>query len=208
MNRSLIEFGLVAFSSLFAMVNPLSAAPLFVSMTSGAGIDRRRVAIRASLTAGVAMVIFALAGGAVFAFFGITVPAFQIAGGLLFTISSIRTLQGMAKPEAESTGDDPSIVPIGVPTLAGAGTLSTVMVLAGQARAQWQTAVLGVVILIISLTCLICLLLAPLLVSRLGRVGADAMNRVMGLLTAVIGVQFIINGTTTVLREILLQLPR
>lgn len=179
MNKAVIEFALVAFSSLFAMVNPISAAPIFVSMTSAPGIDRRKTAVRASLAAGIAMVLFALAGSAVFAFFGITVPAFQIAGGLLFTVSSIRALQGLGKDEAESTTDDPGIVPLGIPTLAGAGALSTVMVLSGQARQQWQSLVLAGVIIAIVLISLACLMLAPILVSRLGRVGSDALNRVM-----------------------------
>ncbi|CAN1549830.1 MarC Multiple antibiotic transporter [Fimbriimonadaceae bacterium] len=205
MNSGLLQFGLVAFSSLFSMINPISAAPIFVSMTSGVQDSRRQIAIRACLTAGIALVLFALAGSAVFAFFGITVPAFQIAGGLLFTVSSIRTLQGIGRDEEEATGDDPGIVPLGVPVLAGAGALSTVMLLAAQAKSSMHSAVLGVVIVANVLIAMATLILAPLLVTRMGRVGADALNRVMGLLTAVIGVQFIINGSTSVVKDIIAQ---
>ena len=95
MTNSAVDFGVLAFSSLFAMVNPISAAPVFVQMTHAQAERRKVTATRASLAAFVALVLFATAGGAVFAFFGITVPAFHIAGGLLFTLSSLRTLQGL-----------------------------------------------------------------------------------------------------------------
>lgn len=205
MTPPVLEFGLVAFSSLFAMLNPVSAAPIFVSLTARSA-QPHQVAVRACMTAGIAMGVFALAGTAVFAFFGVTVPAFQIAGGLLFTVSSIRALQGLSPKDEVESADDPGIVPLGIPTLAGAGALSTVMLLAGQARTNLHGAVLAAVIIANTLISLGVLWIAPLLVKKLGRVGADAMNRIMGLLTAVIGVQFIINGSTAVIKDIAHQL--
>ncbi|MFZ4506385.1 MAG: MarC family protein, partial [Fimbriimonas sp.] len=195
-----------AFSSLFAMLNPISAAPIFVAAITRSQIPVRRTAFRACVTAGLALALFAVAGTAVFAFFGVTVPAFQIAGGLLFTVSSIRALQGLSNKEEVEAQGDPSIVPLGIPTLAGAGALSTVMLLAGQARTQIQGVILGSVIFVNVLIALAVLLLAPLLVQRLGRGGTEALSRIMGLLTAVIGVQFIINGATTVVLNIAHQL--
>ena len=88
-----LEFGVLAFSSLFAVVNPIAAAPVFVALTKGAEARRRRsIALRATLTALLAMLLFSLAGGAIFSFFHITVPAFQIAGGILFLMMAIKTL--------------------------------------------------------------------------------------------------------------------
>ncbi|MEO6323341.1 MAG: MarC family protein, partial [Thermoanaerobaculia bacterium] len=75
---SAARFALLAFPSLFSVINPISAAPLFVSLTPGwSPRERRRAALRASLAAGVMLAAFAAAGGAIFSFFGITVPAFQ-----------------------------------------------------------------------------------------------------------------------------------
>src|ERR1700693_6235390 len=88
------QFALLAFSSLFSVINPISAAPIFVAMTADSPARRRRAALRACLAAAAVMAVFAAAGGAIFAFFGITVPAFQIAGGMLFTIMSLREVQG------------------------------------------------------------------------------------------------------------------
>ncbi len=202
-----IRFGLLAFSSLFAMVNPISAAPIFVQLTRNRENQRRKTAIRATLTAFIALGLFASAGGAIFAFFGITVPAFQIVGGLLFTISSLRTLQGLPEheSEAETAEADPSIVPIGIPLIAGAGALSTVMVLAGQAQGKLYGVALAAAIVLNVLITLVVLLLSPRIVSRISASGQDVMAKIMGMLTAVIGVQFIINGATTVISEIMHQ---
>lgn len=204
-----LEFGILAFSSLFAMLNPVSAAPMFVQMTQTAVERRRRIALRACIAAGIALALFAVAGTAIFNFFGITVPAFQIAGGLLFTISAFRTLQGLPEHEAEATGSaDPSIVPIGIPLIAGAGSLSTVMVLSGQARSGWHQAALGVAIGLNILATLIVLLAAPKVVSKLGHSGQEILAKTMGLLTAVIGIQFILNGISAVALEFAKQLGR
>jgi multiple antibiotic resistance protein len=197
-----LDFGLVAFTSLLAMLNPLEAAPLFVSMTRGHEETRRLMAVRAALTAGAAMLLFALAGGGILGFFGVTVPAFQIAGGLLFLGAGVRQLQGGHDETVPVAAGDPSVVPLGVPTLAGAGTLSTVMVLAGQARTPLHKGALAVAIGANVAVALGALVLAPALVSRLGRTGAEAMSRVMGLVAAVIGVQFVIDGVSAVVHRL------
>lgn len=198
------EFGVVAFTSLLAMLNPFSAAPIFVSMTSHMKTGRKRTALRASLTAGIALGLFAVGGAAIFGFFGITVPAFQIAGGLLFLISAMKVLQGYEREREEVTeGQDPSVVPIGIPLIAGAGSLSTVMVLAGQAREAAHQAALGVAILVNVILVLLVLIISPGVVSRLGRSGQQILSKVMGLLSAVIGVQFILNGLSTVLMDLM-----
>src|SRR5258706_2275356 len=87
------QFAFLAFSSLFSVINPISAAPIFVSMTSDSQVLRRRAAFRACLAAAAVLAVFAAAGGAIFAFFGITVPAFPIAGCAIFAALSVRTLQ-------------------------------------------------------------------------------------------------------------------
>lgn len=200
-----IRFGMLAFSSLFAMVNPISAAPIFVQLTRNQVSRRRQTALRATLTALIAMGLFAFAGGTIFAFFGITVPAFQIVGGLLFTLSSMRVLQGIPEhaEASENENADPSVVPIGIPLIAGAGALSTVMVLAGQARGQLYAVALGLAIFLNALITLVVLLASPKIVAKISCSGQEVMAKIMGLLTAVIGVQFIINGATTVITEML-----
>jgi multiple antibiotic resistance protein len=194
-----VQFGVLAFSSLFAMINPISAAPIFVQLTRKKAHTRKKTAIRASLTALVTLGLFATAGGAILSFFGITVPAFQIAGGILFLMSALRVLQGMPEHEdAEGVdNNDPSVVPLGIPLIAGAGSISTVMVLEGQARGNLDQFALAAAILVNGILTLIILLAAPRVVARMGEAGQGVMSKIMGLLTTVIGVQFILNGTTS-----------
>jgi len=199
------QFALLAFSSLFSVINPISAAPIFVALTSGSPADRRRAAARACLAALAVLAVFAAAGGAIFTFFGITVPAFQIAGGLIFALMSIRTLeQGR---EEVSPGDveteDPSVVPLGIPVIAGPGAISTVMILVGQAQDGVRRLALGGAIAVNILLTFLILLAAPAIVSWIGPTGQRIVSKIMGLITAVIGVQFVINGVTTVFIDIL-----
>lgn len=158
-----LEFGILAFSSLFAVVNPVAAAPVFVALTKGAEARRRSIALRASATALLAMLLFSLAGGAIFSFFHITVPAFQIAGGILFLMMAIKTLESGDEREAEVPPGDPSVVPLGIPLIAGAGALSTVTVLAGQAPGALYRLALGGAIVATAVATLLILLISPLL---------------------------------------------
>jgi multiple antibiotic resistance protein len=199
------QFALLAFSSLFSVINPISAAPIFVVLTEGSPQERRRVALRACIAAAVILAIFAAAGGAIFTFFGITVPAFQIAGGIIFTIMSMRALETGREdvPLDELEKADPSVVPLGIPIIAGPGAISTVMILIGQAQDETLRLALGGAILVNVLLTFLILLAAPAIVSRIGLTGQRIIAKIMGLITAVIGVQFVINGVTTVAISIL-----
>jgi multiple antibiotic resistance protein len=202
---SLWNFGLLGFTSLFTVINPISAAPIFVGMTDGLSpADRRRAALKSSLTAGATLLLFEIAGGLIFSFFGITVPAFQIAGGVLFTMISIKTLNnGREEVEADAGGGDPSIVPLAIPTIAGPGAISTVMALVGQATTFEHRVSLAVAIGIAIVITWITLLAAPWIVAKIGHTGQRIVAKIMGLITCVIGVQFVINGITPVLSGII-----
>jgi len=199
------KFVVLAFSSLFSVINPIEAAPIFVSMTSGTPGERRRIAVRACLAAALILAIFALTGGAIFALFGITLPAFQIAGGILFTTMGLTTLKSDDRPgrtEVAPKGD-PSIVPLGMPLIAGPGAISTVMVLVGQARDEGHRMALAVAIGANIVLTLVILLAAPAVVARIGETGQRIVSKIMGLITAVIGVQFVLNGVEAVALAIL-----
>src|SRR5215475_5575062 len=199
------KFVVLAFSSLFSVINPIEAAPIFVSLTAGAPKDRQRMAIRASTAAALILAVFALTGGAIFSAFGITLPAFQIAGGILFTSMGLRTLAEDERPERTSSAAtaDPSIVPLGMPLIAGPGAISTVMVLVGQARDGGHRMALAIAIAANILLTLVILLAAPSLVARIGETGQRIVSKIMGLITTVIGVQFVLNGVESVAVSIL-----
>jgi multiple antibiotic resistance protein len=204
------KFVVLAFSSLFSVINPIEAAPIFVAMTRGMEDRRRVLALRASLAAALILGVFALTGGAIFAFFGITLPAFQIAGGILFTTMGLSTLRDDEHPEervdeasTRPSRSDPSIVPLGMPLIAGPGAISTVMVLVGQARDGGHRIGLALAIAANVFLTLVSLLAAPVLVRLIGATGQRIVSKIMGLITAVIGVQFVLNGVEAVALAIL-----
>ncbi|MFN7972931.1 MAG: MarC family protein [Acidobacteriota bacterium] len=199
-----MNFALVSFSSLFSVISPISAAPIFVSMTRSVPLaERRKAAFKACLAAGAILLVFQIAGGVIFSFFGITVPAFQIAGGILFTLISIKTLYDAKEADRGGADADPSVVPLGIPTIAGPGAITTVMVLVGQASGPRAMIALSVAVVVNILLTLALLLAAPRVVSMLGVTGSRIVDKVMSLLTAAIGVQFIINGVTSVALHVL-----
>ena len=205
LDRSAFQFALLAFSSLVSVINPISAAPIFVALTTGSPAERRRTALRACLAALAVLAVFAALGGAIFSFFQITVPAFQIAGGVLFTIMSLQEMQGADKGVTEEEAEklDPSVVPLGIPVIAGPGAISAMMVLVGQAPDGAHRVGLAVALGVSIFITLLVLLAAPTIVDKIGRTGQRVVAKVMGLVTAVIGVQFILNGATTVILGIL-----
>lgn len=207
-----IQFATLAFTSLLAIVNPLSAVPVFVAMTSTYDRGHRAATLRrAVFTAFVVMVAFALLGTWILRFFGITTHAFQIAGGIIFfgigwdmlhaQRSRVKTtveeeLEGIAK-------DDIGIIPLGLPSLAGPGAITTVIALESQAETLSQSASIYVAIFLVVMISWAVLAAAPFLTRKLGQAGMNVFTRIMGLLVMVVGAQFVINGVTVVARDVM-----
>lgn len=207
-----LSFFLLSFTSLLAIVNPLSAVPMFLAMTVRYSPElRARTLRRAIMTAFLVMVAFALLGNYILRFFGITTHAFQIAGGIIFFGIGWDMLQakrsGVKATEAEETEgaikDDIAITPLGLPTLAGPGAITTVIALLADARTVPNMIAVYVAIALTLLVSWMLLTLAPRVVRRLGQTGLNVLTRIMGLLVTVIGVQLVINGITVVVRDFL-----
>lgn len=211
--RELLSFSLITFSAIFFVVDPFAVIPLFVSITRGDTREKKHAtAFRASLVATVAMLLFSVAGGMIFRVFGITVGAFKVAGGILLFTLALDMLRAQrsrvrASPEEEVEGierEDVAIIPLGIPMLAGPGSIAMVTVLMGEA---WpSTARAGIVIGSILLTGLLCFLLlrASGFVERtLRQTGLNILNRLMGLILAAVAVQFVVNGVADVLPQVL-----
>jgi len=207
-----LHFGTVAFTSLLAILNPLSSVPMYVALTAHFDRARRAATVRrATLTAFAVMVSFALAGRYILRFFGITTHAFQIAGGIIFFAIGWDMLQARRSrvktteaEESESAAkQDIAVIPLGMPSLAGPGTITTVIALDSQARNFGESATIYVAILLVTVIAWIVLSAAPYVLRRLGQLGMNIFTRVMGLLVMVVGAQFVINGVTVVARNIL-----
>lgn len=202
-----IAFGLLCFSSLFTIIDPLGAAPMFVAMTDGATpAARRRIALRACAVALSLLVVFAVGGSTILRTFGVTIDAFRIAGGILFVGMALRMLAGHERESAEAGARgtrDPAIVPLGMPIICGPGALSTVMVLMGQSTSALDVAAFFVAIVLVVAATSAFLFVAPAALRFVGKAGVHVVTQVMGLIVCVIGIQFVIDGVRPVVIEIL-----
>ena len=200
---TLIQYTLLAFGSMFAVVNPVAAVPAFVSMTSTDMPEAklRMAKVACSVSSGI-LIGFAIVGGWLFKVLGISLSAFQIAGGLVLLLVALDMLKAQRSPVQETVEEtreginkiDIAITPLAVPMLAGPGAISTAIVLETHARTWGQR---GVLFLCIALVGLMCYLIFYLAVTQTRWLGPTAMKitvRLMGLLLAAIAVQFILNG--------------
>ena len=207
---SQVAYALLVFTSLLAIVNPLSAVPLYLSVTSAFDSGHRASTLRAAiLTSIVVLVVFAVVGTWILQFFGITTNAFRITGGLLFLgvgsdmLQAKRSRESTTKEEEEEAGntEDVGIIPLGIPTLAGPGAITTVITLNAQADGFTERTVVLVSIVLVMAASWIVLALAPRILRRFGQTGLNVMTRIMGLLVMVIGTQFIIDGVRAVVLD-------
>jgi len=199
----LLQFFLIAFASIFVLVDPFAAIPTFLVLTADSSPMRRRhMAMRAAWTCFIVLAVFGIAGSLIFKLLGITLPAFKIAGGIILGIIGLDMVQARRSPTKETPGDaeesldkeDVGIIPLGIPMLAGPGSISTVMVLISQAPHWRHSAVILCAIAITSAISYVILAAADRVRSLLGETGIRILTRLMGLLLTAIAVQFVLNG--------------
>lgn len=209
---TLLQYALIAFSSLFFIVNPLSTAPLFITMTEADSPDKRtRMARRAALAACVTLIAFAICGDLLLRLFSITIGAFRIAGGVIIFGIGLNMLRAQSPREKQTPEEiregaekeDIAIIPLAIPMLSGPGAISTVIVLGQRAHTWIHTGVLLGVILLTCILSYIILRSAAWVTGYLGNTGLRIASRLMGLLLAVIAVQFILNGVGDALPKLL-----
>ena len=198
-----VRFSLLALSSIFFLVDPFAALPTFLAITDGAdAVRRKRTARKGALTALIVLAGFAFAGEAIFRLFGITLPAFELAGGIVLLLIGLDMLEAKRSPTQEAAGDteaaaqkeDAGIVPLGVPMLAGPGAITSVMVLVGQVQRPWQMGAILISILVTALICYLVLGHSGTVVRLLGDTGIRILVRVMGLLLVALAAQYFVNG--------------
>ncbi len=199
-----VRFSLLALSSVFFLVDPFAALPTFLAVTAGSDRqERRRTALKASLTSWIVLSAFALAGQLIFRMFGITLPAFEIAGGIILLLIGLDMLNAKRSatqetgPETEAAAEkeDAGIVPLGIPMLAGPGSITAVMVLVGQA--QGKLTLIATILAVIFITAAICYLVlgnSDRVATFLGDTGIRILVRIMGLLLVALAVQYFVNG--------------
>lgn len=208
------DFAVNFFVALFALLDPLGNVPVFAAATAGAtGRDRALIALYVCLFVLGFLTFFYFSGLSLLAFFGISLPAFRIAGGVIllllglemarddFTASFAEVAEtseaGVPDPRAYARARfERMIVPFAMPLLIGPGAISTVVIYASQARRFGLAgAASGVgVIAAVSVCTLACFLATPVLTRILGKIGLTIVVRVLGLILCAMAIQFMLGG--------------
>lgn len=198
-----LTFGLITLGSLIAIVDPIAAVPVYLALTAHEEpAERRRAANRAALTCLLVLSAFAAAGNSLFRFFGISIPAFKIAGGILLFGVAVEMLQAKVsstktsrreEEEAEQRADV-GVLPLGIPLLSGPGAIAAVVVHAGRAKQPTEFLAIFIAIALTALGALLAFRSAAKLERFLGKTGISVVARLMGLLLAAVSVQFVLDG--------------
>lgn len=202
--NALFKIGL----ALFAIVNPIGILPFFIMATNGWSPEERfRTARTVSYTVFTVLVLSALIGDKLLEFFGITIPSFQIGGGILLLMMAI----GMMHPKPRSATDIQNagdhdvvaIVPLSIPLLAGPGAISSMIIAAQQNKGLlWHFQLIAPIFVIVLLIWLI-LRLSDGIAQKLGTIGISVITRLMGLILAAMAVEFIAKGLTGLFPKLL-----
>jgi len=200
---TMLRYWLLAFTSIFVLVDPIAAVPTFLAMTHGSDRARRRhMAVRAAWTCFLVLITFSLGGTLIFELFGITLAAFKIAGGLILGLIGLDMLRAKRSAVKETPDDaeegsgkeDVGIIPLGIPMLAGPGAISSVIVLTTQNHDWFHQAAVLCAIGVTAAISFVVLAAADRVSSRLHETGIRILTRLMGLLLMAIAVQFVLNG--------------
>ena len=210
--HSELQYFILCITTFFTLINPIGIAPLLLVMTERfSKKERINIAWKGSLTAFLTLIIFSIMGSVIFNFFGITIEAFQIMGGILFFRNGMRMLEAKIgrsrttpKEQEESLeSDDIAISPIGIPLIAGPGAITASMLLSSQTPQLYSYATLGVSIFIVLSVVYLILRNGDLLMKALGHTGLRVIQRLRGLVLMVIAVQFVINGVMSALGSLI-----
>ena len=207
-----LQYLVFCLSTLFAVINPLGITPIFVAMTEKYDSETRsKIARKGIITGSTILIVFTLLGSIIFQFYGITVEAFQIMGGVIFFRSGMRMLDAKvgrsrtteSEREEFKDTDEIAISPIGVPLITGPGAITGVVILSGKAPTNFSVLVLLFSVIISMFIFYFILKAGNYIGQKIGIAGMRVIERMMGLILMVIAVQFIINGIETIANRII-----
>ena len=200
----MLDLFVAAFATLFVVIDPPGCAPIFASLTSGATPQHRRsMAIRSSMVAGAILLAFAIFGEAFLHALGISLDAFRIAGGIMLFLIALgmvfekrqeRREHRAEDVKARPAHEDISIFPMGIPMIAGPGSIASAMLLMSRGHGLAEDLVVLAALAVVLLLTLLALLLAGPLMRLLGYRLEAMITRVLGVILAALAVQFVIDG--------------
>ncbi|HQS84373.1 MAG: hypothetical protein B7Y25_05510 [Alphaproteobacteria bacterium 16-39-46] len=200
-----IDFLYKTFIAFFVIIDPFAIIPVFISYTlNDSRSSRNKTAFKATLIAGIVLLIFALTGDKFLEFLGITHGSFRIAGGILLMFagidmviaknSGIRSTTEQENEEAVQKSDV-SVFPLAIPLIAGPGALTTLVISMGEVEGMifHQISIILIVLFVLFLTYL-CLMSSNLIFKVLGVTGTNVLTRIFGIIISAIAIEYIIKG--------------
>ncbi len=199
-----MEIFVVTFAALFSVLNPFGAVPVFLSLTPDyTRAERRTTAMHTAIYVVLILLSFFIAGSTILQFFGISIPALTIAGGIIMGMSGFALLNGkFAESRAMNKKvrqealhkEDISFTPMAMPMLSGPGSISMLITTYTEYPILNDRLIIGGMIISMGLVIFLILQAAPVLFRVLGQGGLKAVARIMGFLVIAIGIQYIVNG--------------
>jgi len=192
---SALTFGTQAFVTLFVILDPPVAAPIFLSLASGKSIKvQRRLAWQAATVSLFVIVTFALFGNALLGYLNISLPALQGAGGILLLITGLGLLTGSITDSDSAASQNIALVPLGTPLLAGPGAIVTTMLYVQKADGNEQLGALAIAIVAVHLIIGITFMFSTKILSVIKDSGVTLLARIAGLLLSAIAVEMIVSA--------------
>jgi multiple antibiotic resistance protein len=195
-------------TALFVIANTIGVTPLFISLTNRQTEEQRRHTARLTATTVMIVLISAMfLGEAILHLFGIRMASFRAGGGILILLMAIAMLQARPSPtrhtveesQEAAVRDEVAVVPLGIPLVAGPGAISTVIIYADQATTWFDMAMLFLTVLGVAGSVWIALRLSGRIRAMLGTTGINIVTRLLGLILAAVGVEFLTDGLTQLL---------
>lgn len=196
-----MELAIATIVALLPVINPFTAAPMFLAMTDGYSTTERRDQARKGVIYMTCILIAFLVGGRfIMELFGLSLPGLRIAGGILVGVAGFGMLYPkrpepvLSEPNSSAYKRDISFIPLAMPSLAGPGSISVTIGLTSLVKNSYDLGMVIIGILIVAVGILITLRLSSGLVKVFGETGLQVMTKIMGFILLCIGIQFIVNG--------------
>lgn len=208
MHLNSLQFGFVALTSILAIMNPVSTVAVFSTLSEGMSKQERLVVIRTSMRVALTVLLFfAFTGQFIFVILGLTLPAFKIAGGLLLLSLAVGMIQPKKVAYSPDELDNIAIVPLAFPLTCGAGTITTVILLASEAQGIIDNILVYTSVATAVGISYLGMLHAPRILAIFGEHEIKVLLRLLSIFVLAIGVQFVMNGISESLPQILSTLP-
>lgn len=192
------------------MINPLGVMPLYINMTSGLTAEEsRKIALKATITAAIILMLFAFTGRFIFNLFSISVDSLRVVGGVIFFFIGYEMLNARlshTKHDDETHYEfakEMAITPLGIPMICGPGAITTVIIFMNESHTLYKKSVLFSSIFLVLILTYIILISGKRIIGFLGESGNKVLMRIMGLIVMVIGVEFFFGGLKPIIRDIL-----